>query len=306
MTEFAPIAVFAFNRPIHLRRTLEALAANSEAKRSHLTIFCDGPRNQRDGPAVAAVHNVARERCWCGEVEVHVAETNRGLADAIVQGVTDLCAAAGRVIVLEDDLLVSRHFLRFLNDGLARYESSAEVMQVAGHCFPAAGFERSSGCSFLPFTTSLGWGTWDRAWRQFDHEMHGCERLEVDAALRRRFELDGAYPYMRLLRRLRRSGELHQSWGIRWHWTVLKAGGLVLYPHRTLVFHTGDDGSGTNVRGRHPPVDIQFSFANCVEQWPSTTAVDERFYTAVRIYRASQQSLLNRGKRFLRRFLPRS
>ena len=44
----APIAVFAFNRPDHLRRTLEALSANRLAGDSRLTVFCDAPRGPKD------------------------------------------------------------------------------------------------------------------------------------------------------------------------------------------------------------------------------------------------------------------
>ena len=42
----APIAIFAFNRPDHLRRTLEALAANELTAESHVTFFYDGPRTE--------------------------------------------------------------------------------------------------------------------------------------------------------------------------------------------------------------------------------------------------------------------
>jgi len=216
-----------------------------------------------------------------------------------------MCSLHDRVIVIEDDLDTSVGFLAYLNSALARYEQHERVMQVSGHCFPARGFETSEGCSFLPFTTTLGWGTWARAWRHFDWDMTGIEEVYTNSELRRRFEIDGAYPYLRLLKRLQSSRESYRSWGLRWHWSVLKRDGVVLYPHRTLVSHFGSDDTGTNVRGVQLPVDVLFERRNQIREWPKVVAVDMRFYAAVRRYLAAQQSLWSRGHRFLRRVLLR-
>ena len=38
----APVVVFAYNRPLHLQRTLDALAACRLADRTHVHVFADG------------------------------------------------------------------------------------------------------------------------------------------------------------------------------------------------------------------------------------------------------------------------
>ena len=43
--QFAPIALFVYNRPSHTRQTVEALLKNPEAKDCVLYIFADGPKN---------------------------------------------------------------------------------------------------------------------------------------------------------------------------------------------------------------------------------------------------------------------
>src|SRR3546814_9819422 len=48
-----PVAIFAFARPDHLRRTIQSLQANAEAALTNVTVYCDGPRNQSDIPQVA-------------------------------------------------------------------------------------------------------------------------------------------------------------------------------------------------------------------------------------------------------------
>lgn len=103
------------------------------------------------------------------------AEANRGLANSIIAGVTKLCDEYGRVIVLEDDLVVSPVFLTYMNAALDKYEDVEDVMQVSGYIFPVTAFENNTEAMFLPFTTSWGWATWGRAWKYFDPEADGWE-----------------------------------------------------------------------------------------------------------------------------------
>jgi hypothetical protein len=237
----APVALFVYNRPHHARRLLESLAANPEARESRLVVFADGPATDADADAVRAARAVVREREWCGGVELVESETNRGLAASIIGGVTRLVEEAGRVIVLEDDLVLSPFFLGYMNRALARYENEPRVMQVAGYMFPLA-LRRDDDAVFLRHTTSWGWGTWRHAWREFDPEVPDAAELETDPALAHRFNFGGAFPYATLLRDWR-AGRI-DSWSIRWHWAVFRREGLGLFPVRSLVRNAGFDGSG--------------------------------------------------------------
>jgi hypothetical protein len=170
-------------------------------------------------------------------------DTNYGLARSIIDGVTSLCEQYGRVIVLEDDLITSPHFLTFMNDGLTRYKAEDRVMQIAGYMFPI-NLDLEEDALFLPFTSSWGWATWERAWRCFDAMGAGYQRLLEDQSLRRAFDLNGKYGYFRMLES-QLSGET-DSWAIRWYLSVFLMGGLILYPKKTLVSNMGFDGSGVN------------------------------------------------------------
>src|SRR3990172_5071559 len=133
---FAPIALFAFRRPDHLRRTIEALKACSEFSRSPIFVYCDGPRNDADRPSVMAARNVARAMLDGFETTMIESAENRGLAKSIIAGVGELCEKYGRVIVVEDDLAVSSSFLAYMNAALDRYAGNDQVFQVSGYMFP--------------------------------------------------------------------------------------------------------------------------------------------------------------------------
>ena len=267
----APIALFAYNRPEHTRQAVEALRRNRLASSSELHVFSDGPRTPEAAPRVREVRSYLRTIDGFASVKLHEREQNFGLAASVIDGVTRLCGVAGRVIVVEDDLLVAPGFLSYMNAALDRYGDEARVMQVSGYMFPVD-MGAATDSFFLPFTTSWGWATWARAWAAFDPLMRGLEALSRQRALKDAFNLGGAYDYYGMLRRQQR-GEV-DSWAIRWYFSVFMRNGLTLYPARTLVQNIGFDGSGTHCRAGDfgqatglPEFDVT-SFPERVELYP--------------------------------------
>jgi hypothetical protein len=181
------------------------------------------------------------------QADVRVAKRNLGLAQSITKGVGELVAIHGRVIVVEDDLELAPGFLKFMNAALDRYENAENVFQISGHMFDVPEFVGRNDAIFLPLTTTWGWATWARSWQAYDPTASGWKRLLVDRALRRRFNLNESYDYVRLMK-LQALGR-SDSWGIRWYWSVFQRDGLCLFPPQSLVRNTGQDGSGTHGRG---------------------------------------------------------
>jgi len=240
--DLAPIAVFAYRRKDYLARTLDALEACPEFSRSPVTIYCDGPKPD-SAADVAAVRAMlaARRRSNMTIVE---APSNRGLATSIMAGVTQQCARHGRVIIVEDDLILSPVALTWFNQALDAYSEDARVWQVGGHQFPVPEFAQRCDGMFLDFCTSWGWATWKRAWDQFDPAAAGWQALQNDDAMRHSFSLNGAYPYAAMMEQ-QMDGRL-DSWAIRWWWSMFRGRGLGLHPPRSLVSNIGGNRSATH------------------------------------------------------------
>lgn len=242
----APIAVFAFNRPDHLKRTLQSLVLCDGFDTHPVTIFCDGPRNTKDLDSVEKTRAVAREILG-GNAEFRHSDVNLGLARSIIEGVNGLVDRYERVIVVEDDLDLDVTFLTFLHSALERYQDDASVFQVSGYMFDVPSLYDRETALFLPLASTWGWATWRRAWRQLDYDAMGWQEDLRQPLLRRSFNFDGVYDYAAMLRRQMTGGS--DSWGIRWYWTIFKRNGKVLYPPRSLVRNFGQDGSGTHGSG---------------------------------------------------------
>jgi len=243
----APIVVFAYRRPEHLRRTLQSLIQCAGFEASPVIVYGDGPKNEEDRPRIEATRQVARDLLG-NRAEYRFSDVNLGLSQSVIRGVTEVTDRFGRVIVLEDDIAVAPEFLAYMNSALDRYAGDSSVFQVSGYMFDVPEFADRSQALFLPLTVSWGWATWKRAWNCFDPAAAGWDALRRDRALRRRFNLENAYDYATMLER-QMAGQ-SDSWAVRWYWSVFQARGLVLFPPVSLTSNIGMDGSGTHGRGR--------------------------------------------------------
>lgn len=245
MPELAPILVFCFERPLHLRRVLESLAGNPESARSHLILRMDGPpqdvapgRRER----MESVRALLRERRWCGTVEIHESSFNKGLAASVIEGVSDAVQRFGRVIVLEDDLECAPFFLRFMNNALEVYKNENRVAGISGYIYPIEG--ELPETFFLRGADCWGWATWKRGWDLFRSDGAELLREIVSRGLESEFDFDCSYPYTRMLQD--QVDGKNDSWAIRWYASAFLAGKYSLYPGRSLVQNIGIDGSGTH------------------------------------------------------------
>jgi hypothetical protein len=244
LPENTPIALFVYNRPLHTKRTVEALLYNAEAAGSDLYVFSDAAANLAEAGAVTQVREYIRTIKGFSSTIIVERDVNLGLAGSIITGVSQVLAIAGTVIVVEDDMIVSPYFLRFMNDGLRKYANDERVASIHGYVYPVTTplpetfFLRGAGC--------WGWATWMRAWQHFQPDGQALANELKRRGLVKGFDLDGAYPYYRML--LDQISGRNNSWAIRWRASTYLANMLTLYPGRNLLENIGLDGTGTHCK----------------------------------------------------------
>jgi|SRR4030095_8654017 hypothetical protein len=245
MVDKAPIILFAFNRPEHTRRTLSALKQNHLADSSLLFIYIDGPKRDFTDEQIQkinAVKEVAKEEQWCSEVKIIESKTNKGLAVSIMEGVTQIVNNFGRVIVLEDDLVSDKWFLKFMNDALTVYENEDEVVSVTGYIYPVN--KPLPNNFFLKGTDCWGWATWKRGWDIFENDGNKLLTELETKKLTSDFDFYDSYPYVQMLRD--QIANKNNSWSILWCASAYLKNKYTLYPGHSLIQNIGFDGSGTH------------------------------------------------------------
>jgi len=237
-----PIALFVYNRLAHTVRTIEALQKNYGAFDSILYIFSDGPRDSADEEGVAAVRGYVKNVTGFADVVLVEREKNLGLARSLTSGIDTVLDDHESIIVLEDDLVTSPHFLQFMGDSLKYYEHEEQVVAVHGYTFPLGiSFPETF---FLRHTGCWGWGTWKRGWELFEPDGLKLLRQLQDQKLTKNFDMNGAYPYTQMLEN--QVNGKNESWAVRWHASTFLKNKLTLYAGVSLVKNIGHDGSGVH------------------------------------------------------------
>ena len=241
MKTYAPILLFVYNRPEHLKQLIASLQANAEAAQSLLFIYTDAARNKADEEQVNKVREVIRHIDGFASIEVIERATNWGLARNIIGGVTEQIRRYGRVIVLEDDLVVAPYFLRFMNDALEAYKDEPQVGHIQACDFTQ---DASLPDTFLiKFTGSWGWATWADRWADVDWELSSFGAFCSNPANIKRLNLNGDDRFLRLYRQTQGNGT---SWSVRFGMHLVKNDWLTVYPRYSYIENIGCDASGVH------------------------------------------------------------
>lgn len=242
----APILLFTYNRPLHTQDVITSLLKNEEAPLSHLYIFSDGWVDEATAVEVKATRSYLHSVKGFREITIVERDTNWGLASNIIAGVSDVINKYGRVIVLEDDLIVAPYFLQFMNDALDVYETEDGVGHIQACDF--TNNKKLPDTYLIKWTGSWGWATWDRAWKHFQKDGNALLKKLKESGRSKEFDFDGAYPYTKML--IKQTKGLNNSWAIRWNASLFLANILSLNVGRSLVQNNGFDGSGTHCGGQ--------------------------------------------------------
>lgn len=240
--DFAPIVLFTYNRPDHVKQTIEALQKNEFASDSDLIIYSDGAKDKTDELAINETRKYLHTVEGFKSVQIIEREKNWGLAESLIDGITSVVDKYGKVIVMEDDLLTSPYYLRFMNQALEKYSDDDQIASIHGYVNPVK--EELPETFFLSYASSWGWATWQRAWRIFERDGSKLLNELQDKNLEQCLDFDNSYYFVKMLRNQIKGK--NSSWAIRWYTSIVLKNKLCLYPGKSLVRQIGCDGSGTH------------------------------------------------------------
>ena len=191
--EYAPIVLFVYKRPAETLKVLEALAANPEAAQSELFVFADGPKTENDVEKCLEVRRLVENFNGFAKITLRTSDKNKGLANSVISGVSEMLTVFDRVIVLEDDLVTSKYFLRFMNEALDKFENDDRICCVHAFSYPPV-------CSDVQYflrqgADCWGWATWRRGWNIFSTDSVKLYEEIIKRKLSKQFDRNGAFPY---------------------------------------------------------------------------------------------------------------
>ncbi len=272
----SPILLFTYLRLDTLTNTITALKKNALAKDSDLYIFSDGPKRKTDAHKVKEVRAFLRSIDGFKSISITESASNKGLANSIISGVSEVLTFSDTVIVLEDDLITTPNFLTYMNLSLDEYQNKSKVFSISGFSFDF-GIESKSQeeTYFLYRGWSWGWATWKDRWTDIDWEVSDYNTFKKSKRLKKQFRKGGSDVNRMLKRQM--EGSL-DSWAIRWFYHQFKVDGITLFPLYSKVYNDGFDTDATHTTGsnkRYLPLLDKKNSLNV--QFPKRIEVDEKY-----------------------------
>lgn len=240
-TTYVPIIIFAYCRKDELIELWNSLKANKEFSKSPIYIFSDGPKNTpKSVEGVNAVRewlNSEEVIAFSNDVHVCMREKNIGLANSVIQGVSEIIQKYGRVIVLEDDLIVSSKFLKFMNEALDYYYEDDQIGSIAAYTPHLKSVSNYSHDMYITRKADCwGWATWEETWSKIDWDVSDYQ--EYLKSFRRRFAFESLQSGIDGMLRQQMNHQI-DSWAVRWIYNMQKEKLLTVYPTNSLVRNIG-------------------------------------------------------------------
>ena len=238
----APIVLFTYNRLDHTQKTVEALKKNIYAKDSNLIIYSDAAKTSESIEMVAQVRKYLYTIKGFKAVEIIERHENWGLARNIIDGVTKIVNEYGKIIVLEDDIITSKYFLKYMNDALEIYKHEKQVIQISGYMYPMEKTELPE-VFFMDRPDCWGWATWKHQWSLFERDPKKLMKQFTKKDIYE-FNCSGTFDFWKQVVD-NYEGRLY-TWAVFFQAVSFKNKKLTLYPKISLTHNIGTDASGEN------------------------------------------------------------
>lgn len=244
--KLSPICLFTYNRLNETKQTIEALQKNYLAKNSDLFIFSDGPKNEIDFKKVSEVREFLKNIRGFKSIEIMESQNNKGLANSIIQGATQIIDKYEKIIVLEDDLLTSPNFLNFMNQALDFYKNNNKIFSISGYSFELQSLKNNKKDYYLGYrASSWGWGTWQDRWKNVNWEINDLTSLIWNPVKHIKFLRGGSDLSLMLWRQKR---GIIDSWAVRWCYHQFKNDLLTVFPTKSKLMSIGFGKSATHTK----------------------------------------------------------
>ena len=123
---------YLFIQERNFRKNNNTFKKKHFSQKSRLYIFSDGFKSKNDKVLVDNVRKYIKKIKGFKKIKIIERKKNFGLAKNITTGVSKIINKYGKVIVLEDDIIVSPKFLEFMNLSLNKFKNKKKIWHING------------------------------------------------------------------------------------------------------------------------------------------------------------------------------
>ncbi len=222
------IALFAYNRPSHLRRVLIAL---EDYKIDKIHIFIDGPKNNKDIACQNEIMFMIKTNNKI-KFKTYKSNKNKGLSKSLEDGMRIMSNKFSSFIILEDDCIPRKQFFDFMIKSLKTYENNVNIQAICGYQLPELHSKKSRILKSIGLKNfmSWGWATWSKKYKIY---------------LKNRFKVKKVNsPIIKKINKLKTNKR--NIWTLNFIKYSISNNAFFIFPNKSQVKNIGFDGSGVN------------------------------------------------------------
>jgi hypothetical protein len=243
--KLSPIVLFVYNKFEKTELIIESLKKNKLSKKSELLIFSDSyKQDKKDKISVHKVRKIIKEIKGFKKIRLFFRKKNYGLYYNITCGLDYVFKKYSSAIILEDDILVSKDFLYFMNKSLNIYESKHDVGSICGTSYNLKDL-KIPNTYFLSYQDCWGWATWRRSWKLYSHNSSYLLKKISMNKNSKKFNLEG---YLDIQNYLKNNIKKKKSWASNWYASLYINNKLNLFPRFSICQNIGFDNDATNTK----------------------------------------------------------
>ena len=239
---YSPIILFVYNRFEKTVKTIDSLLLNKESKSSELYVFSDGPKTNQDLIEIQKIRNHINNLQGFKKIFLYERESNLGLANSLISGINEVFTKSTTAIILEDDIVVTKYFLNYMNKSLIEFKSNNNIFSITGYSFKNK--INSNDVYVFNRFMSWGWATWKNRWNSINFNY---SKNDIPFLLQEKRKINLAGEDLIDMYKAQIEKKI-DSWAVRFAVGQCLNNGLTIYPKYSLVDNIGFDNEATHTK----------------------------------------------------------
>lgn len=241
------IGVFCYKRAAKLKASMEALLQNPECANLEVIFFADGYKGEKDKQGVLETRAYIDTLTGFKNIHKHYRDKNFSTGPNFHTGLSYLSNNYDRFIIVEDDLVVTPNYIKYLLDGLDFYKNEKSVFCVTGFCFPLKINNYPYDSIVANRFCSYGWASWANRVKNVVWDKEGLQNIiKTSPDFKSRLNKEGMDLYRMVEKEI--NGTI-STWDIQMQVYVSENRLKVIYPIISKGTNIGFDNESTNTFG---------------------------------------------------------
>lgn len=243
LKNFFPLIIFGYNRPEHIKNLILSIKKYKNLKKHKIYYFNDGPKTIEDYLKIKKIKIILSNSKIKFETKIF-RKKNIGLSKSIISGVNQILEKNLAAIVIEDDLILSKNAIEFINYYLDKFKNSKITGSISAYSY----------INFIPnynvknnyFTkrhSSWCWGTWSKVWNKINWNKINYKKLYKLKKFEPKLN-DLGYDLKYFL--WANDKKIINSWAVKFNAFCALNKLTSIQPSKSLIINKGFDGSGSH------------------------------------------------------------